>query len=151
MLPVFWMSTVPVLTSPGLRFVALRTAPEALSAIESVPAVKVLAGFAAWAVKFAPDPTVMPTAARTTASAPMVRRGCAASAERRDTGEASDERGTGERPPARRLAGSIPFGLATGRWRAARGPFRPHLRGSLGCPTRSYRSLATGRVSGAAA
>src|SRR6185503_16994486 len=93
MLPVFWMSTVPVLTSPGLRLVALRMALEALLPIASVPAVKVLAGFAECAVKFAPDPTVMPTAARTTARAPMVRRGCAARAERRDTGDASDERG----------------------------------------------------------
>src|SRR5215216_6531727 len=90
-LPAFWMSTVPVALSPGFRFGAVRTAlaaaplPRLLSML-SVPAVKVLAGFAALAVKFAPDPTVMPTAARTTASAPTVRRGCAASADRRDTG-----------------------------------------------------------------
>src|SRR5580765_1773302 len=67
----------------------------------SVPAVKVLDGFAACAVKFAPEPTVMPTAARTTASAPMVRRGCAARADRRDTGTGLRRRGwLGTRPPA---------------------------------------------------
>src|SRR5215218_3244122 len=89
-LPAFWMSTVPVALSPGFRFGAVRTAlaaaplPRLLSML-SVPAVKVLAGFAADAVKFAPDPTVMPTAARTTASAPRVRRGCATRACRRVT------------------------------------------------------------------
>src|SRR5262245_66531266 len=93
MLPVFWISTVPVLVSPGLRFVALRMALDALLPIASVPAVKVLAGFAECAVKFAPDPTVMPTAARTTARAPMVRRGCAGSAGRGDPESPPRERG----------------------------------------------------------
>ena len=46
-LPVFWMSTVPVTVSPGLRFVALNSALEALLPIVSVPAVKVFDGLAA--------------------------------------------------------------------------------------------------------
>jgi hypothetical protein len=101
------MSTVPVALSPGFRFGAVRTAlaaaplPRLLSML-SVPAVKVLAGFAALAVKFAPDPTVMPTAARTTASAPTVRRGCAARADRRDTGCSSE--GGGKRDTAAGVA-----------------------------------------------
>src|SRR4051812_16774426 len=85
-LPVLAMSTVPLTLSPGFMFGALNSALDALLPIVRVPAVKVLDGFAACAVKFAPEPTVMPTAARTTASAPTVRRGCAARADRRDTG-----------------------------------------------------------------
>jgi hypothetical protein len=46
-LPVLAMSTVPLTLSPGFRFVALNSALEALLPIVSVPAVKVLAGFAA--------------------------------------------------------------------------------------------------------
>src|SRR6187200_3422387 len=84
-LPVFWMSTVPETLSPGFMFGALNSALDALLPMVSVPAVNVLDGLAACAVKFAPEPTVMPTAARTTASAPTVRRGCAARADRRDT------------------------------------------------------------------
>src|SRR5919199_3255330 len=99
-LPVFWMSTVPVTVSPGRMFDELKSALEELLPMLSVPAVKVLAGLAALAVKFAPDPTVMPTAARTTASAAMVRRGCAASADRRDTGTGPRGGwGTGNVPP----------------------------------------------------
>src|SRR3954471_19910670 len=89
-LPVFAMSTVPETLSPGFMFGALNSALEVLLPIVRVPAVKVLAGLAACAVKFAPEPTVMPTAARTTASAPRVRRGCGAREDRRDTGTASD-------------------------------------------------------------
>src|SRR4051812_49695793 len=62
-LPVFWMSTVPGTVSPGLRLVALNSALDELEPMLSVPAVKVFEGFAALAVKFAPHPTVMPTAA----------------------------------------------------------------------------------------
>src|SRR3954454_15648165 len=107
-LPVFWMSTVPGTVSPGLRLVALNSALDELEPMLSVPAVKVFDGFAALAVKFAPDPTVMPTAARTTASAAMVRRGRAARADRRDTERL---RGMRERDtsPGPRRAGSIPF------------------------------------------
>src|SRR4051795_1271262 len=124
-LPVFAMSTVPGTVSPGLRFGALNRALDGLEPMLSVPAVKVLDGLAACAVKFAPEPTVMPTAARTTASAPMVRRGCAARADRRDTGaEPPREVGNGDTAARSRLAGSIPFGLATGRRRAAQDPCR---------------------------
>src|SRR4051794_24492518 len=98
-LPVFWMSTVPGTVSPGLRFVALNSALDELEPMLSVPAVKVFEGFAALAVKFAPDPTVMPTAARTTASAAMVRRGCAARGDRRDTERLRRDAGTGHEPP----------------------------------------------------
>src|SRR4051794_31989451 len=90
-LPVFAMSTVPGTVSPGFRFGALNRALDAPEPMLSVPAVKGLDGVAAYAGKFAPEPTVMPMAARTTASAPMVRRGCAARADRRDTGTASVE------------------------------------------------------------
>src|SRR3954454_11942736 len=93
-LPVFAMSTVPLTLSPGFMFGALNSALEVLLPIVRVPAVKVLAGLAACAVKFAPEPTVMPTAASTTASAPTVRRGCATRAERRDTGNGLRRRGT---------------------------------------------------------
>jgi hypothetical protein len=79
--------------------------------------VKVLAGFAALAVKFAPDPTVMPTAARTTASAPTVRRGCAARADRRDTGEVLRGRWGSGHGAGVAFTGSDPFGLAAGRCR----------------------------------
>src|SRR3954470_18833426 len=92
-LPVFAMSTVPGTVSPGFRFGALNSALDALEPMVSVPAVKVLEGLAACAVKFAPEPTVMPTAARTTASAPTVRRGCATRADRRDTGNGLHRRG----------------------------------------------------------
>src|SRR3954451_20771214 len=85
-LPELAMSTMPFTFSPGFMFGALNSALDALLPIVRAPAVKVFDGFAACAVKFAPEPTVMPPAARTTASAPMVRRGCAARAERRDTG-----------------------------------------------------------------
>src|SRR4051794_41734715 len=102
-LPVFWMSTVPGTVSPGLRLVALNSSLDELEPILSVPAVKVFEGFAALAVKFAPDPTVMPTAARTTASATMVRRGCAAKARRRDTERLPGMRGKGTNPRPARL------------------------------------------------
>jgi hypothetical protein len=52
--------------------------------IVSVPALKVLAGFADEAVKSAPEATVRPTAASTVASAPSVRRGCRTSMAKRD-------------------------------------------------------------------
>src|SRR3954453_19091864 len=124
-LPVFWMSTVPGTVSPGLRLVALNSALDELLPMPSVPAVKVFEGFAALAVKFAPDPTVMPTAARTTASAAMVRRGCAARADRRDT---QGLRGMRERDtsPGPRRTGSVPFGVASGRRRVAHPPSRQH-------------------------
>src|SRR3954451_13860044 len=115
-LPVFAMSTVPGTLSPGFKLGALNSALDALEPMVSVPAVKVLDGLAACAVKFAPEPTVMPTAARTTASAPMVRRGCAARADRRDTGTASVE-------------GIWGHGPASPRWL---GPLRPYSRGVPG-------------------
>src|SRR4051812_49990061 len=96
-LPVFWMSTVPGTVSPGLRFVALNSALDELEPMVSVPAVNVFEGFAALAVKFAPDPTVMPTAARATASAAVGRRGCGPRAGRRGTGRPPGMRGTGTR------------------------------------------------------
>src|SRR5919202_4113817 len=113
-LPVFWMSTVPVTVSPGRMFDELKSALDELLPMLSVPAVKVLAGFAALAVKFAPDPTVIPTAARTTASAAMVRRGCAASADRRDTETASERGGKGTRPLALALLARAPSVLRPG-------------------------------------
>src|SRR3954466_5681615 len=112
-LPVFAMSTVPLTVSPGFMFGALNSALDALLPMVRVPLVKVLDGLAACAVKFAPEPTVMPTAARTTASAPMVRPGCAARAERRDTGTASVEGIWGHGPASPH--GSDPFGLTAGR------------------------------------
>ena len=55
---------------------ALRTAAPALSFdIVSEPVAKVFAGFAEVAVKFAPEATVRPVAARTVARAASVRRG----------------------------------------------------------------------------
>src|SRR3954471_23959939 len=124
-LPVFWMSTVPEAVSPGFMFGMVNTALDELLPMPSVPAVKVFEGFAALAVKFAPDPTVIPTAARTTASAAMVRRGCAARADRRDT---QGLRGMRERDtsPGPRRTGSVPFGLAAGRRRVAPPPSRQH-------------------------
>src|SRR4051812_49583729 len=97
-LPVFWMSTVPGTVSPGLRLVALNSALDELEPMLSVPAVKVFEGFAALAGKFAPHPTVIPTAARTTASAAVVRRGCAPRAGRRGTGGPPGGAGNGTPP-----------------------------------------------------
>src|SRR5215471_15366217 len=61
MLPVFWMSTMPVRLSPG--FIAgdavkpaTATPSPGLLLIDSVPAVNVLDGLALWAVKLAPEP-----------------------------------------------------------------------------------------------
>jgi hypothetical protein len=73
--PVFSMSTVPGVTSPGLRPLALNSAVEGELPMVSDPVAKTLPGLAADAVKFAPEPTVMPTAARTTARAPSVAAG----------------------------------------------------------------------------
>src|SRR3954470_7534068 len=115
-LPELAMSTMPFTFSPGFMFGALNSALDALLPIVRVPAVRGFDGFAACAVKFAPEPTVMPTAARTTASAPMVRRGCAARADRRDTGTASVE-------------GIWGHGPASPRWL---GPLRPYSRGVPG-------------------
>src|SRR5919202_661445 len=56
--PVLVMSTVPLLTSPGLRPLAVNSAVEGELPIDSVPVVKTLPGLAADAVKFAPEPTV---------------------------------------------------------------------------------------------
>src|SRR4051812_49948466 len=95
-LPVFWMSTVPGTVSPGLRLVALNSALDELEPMLSVPAVKVFEGFAALAVKFAPHPTVMPTAAGATASAAVGRGGCAPGGGRRGTGRLPGERGRGK-------------------------------------------------------
>src|SRR4051812_14979247 len=80
--------------------VTLRSAVLGELAMTSVPVLKALPGLAADAVKFAPEPTVMPTAARTTASAPRVRRGCAARRCRRVTGGSSRETDE-ERPSCR--------------------------------------------------
>jgi hypothetical protein len=83
--PVFAMSTVPVWVSPGFQLLALRTA-EALLELDMVrvPAVNVLLGFALEAEKFAPDPTAIPTAMRTSASTPSVRLGCMRRTSMRD-------------------------------------------------------------------
>src|SRR4051794_4706428 len=113
-LPVLAMSTVPETLSPGFMFGAVNSALDALLPMVSVPLVKVLDGLAACAVKFAPEPTVMPTAASTTASAPMVRRGCAARADRRDTGTASEEGERGTRPLALALLARSPSVLRPG-------------------------------------
>src|ERR687886_483221 len=55
-LPVFWMSTVPVTVSPGRMFDELKSALEELLPMVSVPAVKVLAGFAGPGGEVAPPP-----------------------------------------------------------------------------------------------
>src|SRR4051812_26365770 len=148
-LPVFWRSPVRGRVSRGLRLVALNSARDELEPMLSVPAVKVFEGFAALAVKFAPDPTVMPTAARTTASAAMVRRGCAARADRRDTERLRRDAGTGHEPrtspcwlgPLRTCireapggsssfsAGSAPDLNARSHSQEAPSPGRPRLRG----------------------
>ena len=75
--PVLAMSTVPETGgSPGRRSPAVRIAAfSRLFDIVSVPVVKVLAGFAAVAVKSAPEAAVRPPAASTVASAASVRRG----------------------------------------------------------------------------
>src|SRR3954468_20855174 len=83
------MSTVELGLSPGFMPVTLRSAVLGELAMTSVPVVKALPGLAAEAGEFAPEPTVMPTAASTTASAPRVRRGCAARRCRRVTGGSS--------------------------------------------------------------
>src|SRR3954454_23080097 len=126
-LPELAMSTMPFTFSPGFMFGALNSALDALLPIVRVPAVKVLDGFAACAVKFAPEQTVMPTAARTTARARMVRRGCAARADRRDTERLRRMRERDTSPGPRR-AGSVPFGLASGRRRVAHPPSRQDPR-----------------------
>src|SRR5690242_9895226 len=79
------MSTVPTAgVPPGLRLDAVRIAEfAALSYIDSVPALNVLAGFAEAAVKSAPEATVTPTATSTVASVARVRRGCRVSGARR--------------------------------------------------------------------
>src|SRR5689334_1340616 len=83
--PVLAMSTVPTAgVPPGLRLEAVRIAEfAALSYIDSVPALNVLAGFAEAAVKSAPEATVTPTATSTVASVARVRRGCRVSGARR--------------------------------------------------------------------
>src|SRR4051794_22243460 len=116
------MSTTPGTLSPGLRLGALRTALAALLPMSSVPVVNVLAGLAACAVKSAPDPTVIPTAARTTASALMVRRGCAARADRRDTGGLRGG-GTGDTAAGVAVQARTPSGLQPGG-AGARDPLR---------------------------
>src|SRR3954451_5003006 len=77
MLPLFWMSTVPVLGgAPGTMFWGAKIAtPPRLSSISRLPALNVLLGFAAWSEKSAPDPTATPTATRPVASAASVRFG----------------------------------------------------------------------------
>src|SRR3954451_23602682 len=82
----------------------------------------------------------MPTAARTTASAPTVRRGCAARADRRDTGNGLRRGGTGH-GRRRRLAGSDPSGLTTGRCRGS----RSFSAGTARNLSRSYRFLSAPR------
>src|SRR4029453_3131599 len=101
--PVLVMSTVPVVVSPGLRPLAVNRAVAGELPIDRVPVAKTLPALAAAEVKFAPEPTVMPTAARTTASAARVRRGCAARACRRFTGR-SFELGDGGRRLRRGLS-----------------------------------------------
>src|SRR5882757_6331021 len=106
------MSTVPVAVSPGFMVPAVSRAVPGVLPIVSVPVVKTLPGLAADAVKLAPDPTVMPTAARTTASAPRVRRGCATRACRRVTcflqGGETDYRRPVARYEGEREAGCLP-------------------------------------------
>ena len=64
------MSTVPVDVPPGFRFEAVRIAWFAFELLcESVPELNVLDGLAVAELKFAPDPTAMPAAARTTSRA----------------------------------------------------------------------------------
>src|SRR3954453_9421004 len=128
-LPVFAMSTVPETLSPGFMPGALNRALDALLPMVRVPAVKVLAGLAAGGGEFPPEPTVMPTAARTTASAPTVRRGCAARADRRDTGNSLRRRWGNGHGRRRCLAGSDPFGLTAGRCRGQE-PLRQVERGT---------------------
>src|SRR5215207_3165374 len=83
--PVFSMSTVPSLVSPGRMPEAVRIAASArLLDIVSVPVLNVLAGLAEEAVKSAPDATVTPTAVVTVASTARVRRGCRTRWARRD-------------------------------------------------------------------
>src|SRR3954447_12884096 len=136
-LPELAMSTVPLTLSPGFMFGAVNSALDEVLPIVRVPAVKVLDGFAACAVKFAPEPTVMPTAARTTARALMVRRGCAARADRRDTETASEEGGNGTHR-RRCLAGSDPSGFTAGRCRGSESV----SAGDAANLSRSYRFLA---------
>src|SRR5436190_9592219 len=95
------MSTVELELSPGFMPVTLRSAVLGELAMTRVPVLKALPGLAAEAVKLAPDPTVMPTAASTTASAPRVRRGCAARRCRRVTGGSSGGETDKERPSCR--------------------------------------------------
>src|SRR3954470_8406989 len=99
--PVFVMSTVELEVAPGFMPVRLRSAVLGELAMTRVPVLKALPGLAAEAVKFAPEPTVMPTAARMTASAPRVRRGCAARRCRRVTGGSSRGETDKERPDCR--------------------------------------------------
>src|SRR5215204_1775694 len=65
MSPVFSMSTVPVLDSPGLILSAVRTAePSFLLSCIRLPAVTTLPGFADVELKFAPEPTAIMAASR---------------------------------------------------------------------------------------
>src|SRR5215210_4333906 len=74
--PVFLMSTVPVAVPPGLRPEAVRTAvPALLLDWLIVPALNTLDGLALAELKFAPDPTAMPVAARTPTKPAMTLRG----------------------------------------------------------------------------
>src|SRR3954454_13425713 len=90
--PVFLMTTVPLVAgSPGFMFEAVRIAAPTFELVMlSVPAVKVLLGFAVCAVKLAPDATVTPTATRMVARAASRRRGLARRTLVRDIGIAPD-------------------------------------------------------------
>src|SRR6185312_11900243 len=109
--PVFVMSTVELPVSPGFMPLMLSSAVLGELAMTRVPVLKALPGLAADAVKFAPEPTVMPTAARMTARAPRVRRGCAARRCRRVTGGSSRE--TDRERPGRGGGGREPGCLVT--------------------------------------
>src|SRR5207248_2931494 len=83
--PVFVMSTVPLVESPGFMFDAVRMdAAELLLLMDRVPVAKVLLGFADDAVKSAPEPTARAAAASSRPSAPSVRQGLLINTERRD-------------------------------------------------------------------
>jgi len=69
---------------------AERTATPSFSlTMLSVPEANVFAGFAAEAVKSAPEPTTVPAASSSVTSAPSASRGCAARTCRRDMKYAS--------------------------------------------------------------
>src|SRR4051812_19716647 len=74
--PVFLMSTVPVAVPPGFMPEAVRiAAPDLLLVWLMVPALNTFEGFALVELKFAPDPTAMPVAARTPTRPAITLRG----------------------------------------------------------------------------